>query len=187
MRKLGAALGVEAMSLYNHVENKDDLFDALSELLYQRVLAHYDRAAPTWQDRARSMAFAYWQVAQEHPNAFSIIAEHPASSPSGVLVLADCVKLFVDAGFDPRAAHLVFHAAGAWLVGTINQEQILMKELMAGKGFDRGDLAPDLAFLADFKDACLATTPEERFAAGLEVLLAGIETQLTRSASSPRA
>ena len=39
MRKLGAELGVEAMSLYNHVANKDDLLDAVGDLLYRDVLA----------------------------------------------------------------------------------------------------------------------------------------------------
>ncbi len=38
MRKLGAELGVEAMSLYNHVDNKDDLLDAVADRLYERIL-----------------------------------------------------------------------------------------------------------------------------------------------------
>src|SRR6187549_3482029 len=78
MRKLGAALGVEAMSLYNHVQNKDDLLDALSELLHQQILASYDPPADsTWRERARAMAFAYWRLAQDHPNAFAIVGARP--------------------------------------------------------------------------------------------------------------
>ena len=41
MRKLGAELGVEAMSLYNHVDNKDDLLDAVADRLYEHILDAY--------------------------------------------------------------------------------------------------------------------------------------------------
>src|SRR5689334_12674118 len=87
MRKLGAALGVEAMSLYNHVDNKDDLLDAVSEMLHREILAGYDPpASGNWQERARSMAFSYWHLAQAHPNAFAIVGSRPVSSPAGIAV-----------------------------------------------------------------------------------------------------
>ena len=37
MRKLGEALGVEAMSLYNHVANKDDLLDGMIDLVFSEI------------------------------------------------------------------------------------------------------------------------------------------------------
>ncbi len=37
MRKLGEALGVEAMSLYNHVENKDQLLDGMVDLVFGEI------------------------------------------------------------------------------------------------------------------------------------------------------
>jgi len=179
MRKLGAALGVEAMSLYNHVENKDDLLDALSESLHRQILINY--AAPvggSWRERARAMAFAYWRLAQDHPNAFAVVGARPVSSPAGIAVLGECVRLFIDAGFDERRASLMFHTAAAWLVGAINQELTLLRELREGKGFVAADVPAELAFLPAFKEACLAMDPTERFAAGLDVLLAGVEASL---------
>jgi AcrR family transcriptional regulator len=179
MRKLGAALGVEAMSLYNHVDNKDDLLDAVSEVLHQQILARYDApASSTWQDRARSMAFAYWHLAQAHPNAFAIVGSRPVSSPAGIATLGEAVQLFNDAGFDERRGSLMFHAAAAWLVGAINQELTLMRELRMGKGFVAADVPPELAFLPGFKQTCLAIDPAERFAAGLDVILRGVEAAL---------
>ena len=56
MRKLGQALGFEAMSLYNHVANKDDVLDGILDL----VLAESEPPSPAgdWDDgdpeRARS-------------------------------------------------------------------------------------------------------------------------------------
>ena len=38
MRRLGAALGVEAMSLYHYVANKDDLLDAVMAQLYNEIV-----------------------------------------------------------------------------------------------------------------------------------------------------
>ena len=37
MRKLGDALGVEAMSLYNHVANKDELLDGMVDLVFGEI------------------------------------------------------------------------------------------------------------------------------------------------------
>src|SRR5271165_4998954 len=37
MRKLGDALGVEAMSLYNHVANKDELLDGMVDLVFSEI------------------------------------------------------------------------------------------------------------------------------------------------------
>lgn len=179
MRKLGAALGVEAMSLYNHVQNKDDLFDALSDLLHRQILARYaPPAGSSWRERATHMAFAYWHLAQAHPNAFAIVGERPVASPAGIAVLGECVRLFTDAGFEQQRASLMFHTAAAWLVGAINQELTLMRELRQGKGFVPADVPSELAFLPAFKETCLAIDPADRFRAGLEVILAGVQAAL---------
>ena len=184
MRKLGASLGVEAMSLYNHVENKDDLLDALSELLHQQILASYTPPADCpWRDRATSMAFAYWQLAQSHPHAFAIVGTRPVASPAGIAVLGECVRLFIDAGFEQHQASLMFHTAAAWLVGAINQELTLMRELRQGKGFVAADVPDELAFLPGFKEACLAMDPAERFRTGLSVILDGVDAALRDRAS----
>ena len=41
MRAVGKALGVEAMSLYNHVANKEDLLDAVGDLLYSELMERH--------------------------------------------------------------------------------------------------------------------------------------------------
>jgi hypothetical protein len=89
-----------------------------------------------------------------------------------------CARLFSDAGFDEGRAGLTFNIAAAWLVGAINQELILMRELRQGRGFAAADVPAELAFLPAFNEACLAIPAIERFTTGLEVLLAGIEAQL---------
>ena len=51
MRKLGQELGVEAMSLYNHVANKDDIVDGIVELVLERDRGAL-RRAPTGRRRS---------------------------------------------------------------------------------------------------------------------------------------
>ena len=188
MRKLGASLGVEAMSLYNHVHNKDDLLSAVSDQIYADILAHFEADAGAnvaWQARARSMAFAYWAVAREHPQAFTLVHEKPIESMNGMVMLARCLEFFSDAGLSLADAATAFNTAAGWLLGTIAQEHGLMCRLTEGEGFTKNDVPGDLASIVDFRDACVASSPDERFAVGLDIVLAGIEARLgfSRTAS----
>ena len=184
MRKLGAALGVEAMSLYNHVRNKDDLLVAVTDLLHQRILELYVPGDPAWQARARVMARAWWQVSCEHPAAFPLLVDKPVGSVPGMHVLAACVGLFTDAGFSLENATIAFQTAAGWLVGTVEQELGLMCALAAGEGFADSDVPPALGAIVDFKRACSASTPDERFERGLEIMLAGVEARLAPTVRS---
>ena len=78
MRKLGAAVGVEAMSLYNHVPNKEALLDGIHEriLLSLETPAH----ARTWQAFVRHQALALHRALLAHPNAIPLFATRPAAT-----------------------------------------------------------------------------------------------------------
>jgi len=71
MRKLGADLGVEAMSLYNHVPNKSALLDGMVEVLLGGL-----RIPPKdedWEGRIRG-AYRYLRMlARQHPNVFPLL------------------------------------------------------------------------------------------------------------------
>lgn len=181
MRKLGASLGVEAMSLYNHVRNKDDLLGALSDDLFAQILARYEAAvAPgdSWQDRARAIAHAYWDIAHAHPNAFPLVSTKPADTIHGLLTMARCVEVFVDAGLSSADASAAFHVAAGWMIGTISQEQVLMGKLGDPGRFTHADVPEALSGIIDFRDEFLAQPADVRFAEGLEIVLAGIEGRL---------
>jgi AcrR family transcriptional regulator len=179
MRKLGADLGVEAMSLYNHVRNKDALLDLVGELLTTRILARYDATAPGgWQPRARSMATAWWDVGREHPNAFTVVADRPMSGPAGVEMLAACMRIFTDDGYSIEDAVRAFQTAGAWVIGIVQQEINMIARLLAGGGFAAADIPPQYAALVDFQRICIDTPADVRFQRGLDILLAGIAAEL---------
>jgi TetR/AcrR family transcriptional regulator, tetracycline repressor protein len=188
MRKLGSALGVEAMSLYNHVRNKDDLLGAVTDRIYADILVRFEAdtsTEATWQGRAGAMAHAYWLVARDHPRAFALVSQKPIDSMNGMMMLARCLEIFTDAGLSLGDAAAAFHAAAGWLLGTIDQEHGLMCKLVEGGGFTKADVPDALAAIVDFRDACLSTSPEARFSLGLEILIAGIEARLATASTRP--
>jgi AcrR family transcriptional regulator len=97
MRKLGAAVGVEAMSLYNHVPNKEALLDGIHE----RILLSLDPPAHTrtWQSFVRHQALALHRALQAHPNAIPLFATRPASTAAAMDRLIRYLEVLEAAGF----------------------------------------------------------------------------------------
>ncbi len=178
MRKLGAELGVEAMSLYNHVSGKGDLLDLVSERLHAEILDQIGEPdhGRHWRDEARCIADAFRAVALRHPGAFLLSLERPVNGVAGMAVLYRTYQAFRLAGMSEKNAGLAFGIAGSWLHGSVTQELGLMAELARGGGFQDDDVPDELAGVIELKRACLAWSDDERFVAGLGVLLDGFRT-----------
>jgi AcrR family transcriptional regulator len=71
MRKLGQELGVEAMSLYNHVANKDDILDGIVDLVFSEIALPSDRA--DWKPAMRKRAMSAHEALLRHPWATSLM------------------------------------------------------------------------------------------------------------------
>lgn len=169
MRKLGAELGVEAMSLYNHVANKDDLLDSVANALYARVLVAYGDPSGDWRTKARQMAASYVEVASAHPEAFPLLLNRPPGTPAGLEFLDRVVAIFDDVTDDLRVAALAFSVVANWVIGTLVQQLGVGDEAghePAVEGFER---------VAAFRRAMLVEIGgRERFEEGLEAVLDGI-------------
>lgn len=76
MRSLGAALGVEAMSLYHHVRSREILLDAMAEQLMDDVdqARGNEPAGLAWPELMTSMATEMRRTALAHPRAFPLLA-----------------------------------------------------------------------------------------------------------------
>ena len=84
MRRLGTALGVEAMSLYRYVPGKEDLLDAVVDSLVDGMSRDDDvLQAPRdgWQDYLQRLAHGVRRVALDHPKAFPLVASRPPEAP----------------------------------------------------------------------------------------------------------
>ena len=84
MRRLGQALGVEAMALYRYVSGKEELLDAVVDHLVEGMRTDaevLDRPHDGWQDFVQRLAHGVRRVALAHPKAFPLVASRPPEAP----------------------------------------------------------------------------------------------------------
>jgi AcrR family transcriptional regulator len=84
MRRLGAILGVEAMSLYRYVPGREQLLDAVVERIVDDMEADpevVERPEHGWQDFLQRLAHGIRRVALRHPKAFPLVASRPVEAP----------------------------------------------------------------------------------------------------------
>src|SRR5579885_1864676 len=86
MRKLGAMLGVEAMSLYNHVESKQALFDGVIELLIVQAPFPEHRCG-TPREELWAFAHAFRDVLRAHPRVLPLVATSPLRTRASLVIL----------------------------------------------------------------------------------------------------
>src|SRR5438128_2080458 len=115
MRRLGAALGVEAMSLYHHIPNKDARLDGIHE----RILLSLDPSAHarSWQAFARHQAHALHRALTAHPHAIPLFATRPAATPAAIARLDRYLEVLLRAGFKPLDALSVVQLVSQLVVG----------------------------------------------------------------------
>src|ERR1035437_6355843 len=65
MRRLGQELGVEAMSLYNHVADKGDILDGIVDLVFGQIAVPSDRA--DWMTAMRLRALSAHEARLRYP------------------------------------------------------------------------------------------------------------------------
>jgi len=126
MRRLGAELGVEAMSLYRYVPGKEDLLDAVVESLAESMLNDVEvLSSPRdgWQDYLQRLAHGVRRVALAHPKAFPLVASRPPEAPwlRPPLRSLEWVEGFlaglVDEGFTDEAVVAAYRAFTSFLLG----------------------------------------------------------------------
>src|ERR671918_129842 len=115
MRKLGAELGVEAMSLYNHVPNKEALLDGMVELLLGEL--EIPPEDECWERRVREAYRAFRRLAHEHPNVFPLLIVRPPETMDGIWLVEEFLKTLREAGFDPQTALYAFRALSSYASG----------------------------------------------------------------------
>ncbi|MBA2344236.1 MAG: TetR/AcrR family transcriptional regulator C-terminal domain-containing protein [Rubrobacter sp.] len=115
MRKLGGELGVEAMSLYNHVPNKGALLDGMVEVLLGEL--EVPPEGEGWEDRIRDAYRRFRRLAHDHPDIFSLLITRPPEAMYGVWLAEEFLRTLREAGFEPRMALHAFRALNSYTVG----------------------------------------------------------------------
>jgi AcrR family transcriptional regulator len=118
MRRLGQTLGVEAMSLYKHMANKDAILDGLLEHVLEEV--ELPQPGGDWEPELRRAAVSLHEALSRHPWACSLVMA-PASSPSALLARIRYIEALLrtlrEAGFTATEAYYGYHALDSHAVG----------------------------------------------------------------------
>ena len=120
MRELGLRLGVEAMSLYNHVANKDDILDGMVDL----VVSEIDLPSDTvdWKGAMRRRAISAHSVFSRHPWASSLIDSRESSGPARLRYLDWVLGTLRRAGFTLEMALRAFSVLDSYIYGFGRQQ-----------------------------------------------------------------
>ena len=115
MRKLGQALGFEAMSLYNHVANKDDLLRGVVDL----VLDETDAPSPAgdWSAAIRSSAISVHDALTRHPWACPLLMSPVYIRPARLAYMDALLGRLREAGFSADATYHAYHVLDAHIFG----------------------------------------------------------------------
>ena len=116
MRRLGAELGVEAMSLYYHVPNKAAVLDGISELVLSEIELD-DSVEGDWVDALRNGFRQAWAVLKSHPNAIPLLLVSPSGDQEARRLAEVVLALMQRGGLTPAEGHRAFRILQAFIFG----------------------------------------------------------------------
>ncbi|TXT44088.1 MAG: TetR family transcriptional regulator [Spirochaetes bacterium] len=188
MRALGKRLGVEAMSLYNHVSNKEDLLDGALDLVLEEIaIPAYDGS---WKTAMRERAVSARLAFKRHPWASGLLDSRVSSSPARLRYYDAILGVLRQAGFTLPLAARAYSLIDSYVYGFCRQS---LNMSASGEDSQDGDsqelraqdfqaqLPPDsFPHLAEM--AALASKEgydeEGDFEFGLDLILQGLESLL---------
>ena len=190
MRRLAARLQVVPGALYHHVRNKQQLHD----LVLDNVLAEVDvRLDPSldWAGQLKLLAHRLRTVLEDHPGVAGILKTRDPLGPHSLALAEAFLGPLQAAGFGDRAAGLAFFLLVDYTIGfavggipsSVNEHRVRDPATRAQlHQFFRSlprDRFPALVALGEH---VWVDNRDERFSAGLDVLVSGLEHTPARSA-----
>ncbi len=146
MRRLGQVLGVEAMSLYNHVANKDDILNGIVDIVESDI----ELPAPgaDWKSALRRTGLSARDVFVRHPWAANLSLSATGPRPARWRYMNAILGSLREAGFSADMTDLAYHA---------------LESHIAGFTLWAAELDIDEADLPDQADTFLSKLPSDEF------------------------
>jgi AcrR family transcriptional regulator len=211
MRKLAQALGVEAMSLYHHVADKDEVLDCMVDVVLREINARVaepgvppGRTESNWKTAVRHRILTARDVLLSHPWAPGVIESRTTMSPTVMRYYDSLMQLLREGGVSVSLVHHAMHALGSRAMGFTQELFAPDSEADSGTGMDvaaivRGQLADEFPYITEVA-VIESSKHDERstlgwcddqveFEFGLDLLLDGLEkldAQLGVSQRAPR-
>ena len=182
MRAVAARLGVEAMSLYNHVKNKDEMLDGMIDLVVEEI----DLPADTddWREAMRCRAVSAHEAFARHLWAPTLIDSRETSGPARLRYFDWVLGTLVRAGFSYEGASRCFSVLDSYIYGFGRQQfnlsvEGIPPEVMA-EMFRAAVPADVYPYLHRMATEAMETgyDAEADFDFGLEVILDGLDKML---------
>ena len=184
MRRLGRELGVEAMSLYGYVQNKQDLVEGVVEQVF-RQMPLIVPGPGAWQDSIRRHAATYRAVLLDHPNAVRLVAGRPLVTEGTAAFVESALAELRSLGFDLALADRVLGVIASFTLGVVAEQ--VGDSIRAGSPHRSVrdsidvDRFPNVAAVGEMKP----TDYDLEFELGLDFIVAGIERLLASEAGDP--
>lgn len=186
MRKLGERLGVEAMSLYKHVANKDDLLDGMVDGVFAEI--ELPSGQPDWKAAMRHRAVSVRAALKRHPWAVPMMQSRSNPGAHTLSHLNRLIGMLRDAGFSVLLTAHALSAVDAYVYGFAMQERALpfdteerstevIEHILAAMPVDRWP------YLVEFSREHVLRPGydySEEFEWGLDLVLDGLQRALHR-------
>ena len=182
MRRLADALGVGAMSLYRYVASREDLLDAMINVVFEEIELPVEEA--DWQSAIRGRSASARQVLARHRWAIGLMESRTSPGPAHLRHREAVTACLRRAGFSVVMATHANWLLDVYVYGFALQE--------AGLPFDSADEFADMAegvylpqlppaefpYLHESAAALVAAgyDPAEEFTFGLDLVLAALDT-----------
>jgi AcrR family transcriptional regulator len=177
MRRLADDLGFEAMSLYRHVKNKDDVLGGILDA----VLAEVESPAGDgeWDEAIRRSAISVTDAFERHGWATDLLMTPGGVRPARLAYMNELLGRLREAGFSADTTYTAYHALDAhifgfalWLASHTAIPPDVVERLARELSLD------DYPYLAEHRDQHLADGPHREVSAfefGLDLILDGLK------------
>ena len=123
MRSVGNQLGVEAMSLYHHVANKERLLDELADWVFAQI--HLPTPAAGWREGMAARSRSAREVLSAHPWGLALVESRRNPGPTLLAHHNAVLGCFREGGFSVRLAAHAFSVLDSYVYGFVYTEQRL--------------------------------------------------------------
>lgn len=180
MRSLGRKLGVEAMSLYNHVRDKEDILDGLVDMVFSEIDVPTDG---DWRTAMRKRAVSARQVLLRYPWAIGLMESRHQPGPATLRHHDAVLGILRKAGFSLALAGHAYAVLDGYIYGFTlteltlpfrNSKEIPKVAREIFEGITPGDY-PHLAEMAMKQAMQPGYSYGDEFMWGLDLILDGIE------------
>ncbi len=190
MRRLAKLLGVQAMSIYHHVANRDALLDGMIDRVFAEITL--PDANEPWREAMRKRAASARQVLLGHPWAVGLMDSRTRPGPATLRHHDTVLRNLRQGGFTVTGSATAFSLLDAYVYGYVIQESAMpietpeeaaamaqqMKQLM-------DEPYPYLTEMLAQPAVDTGYTYEREFITGLELILDGLERLQAQEGARP--